>query len=617
MRSSLARNRRSWLGGLALIVAACQSTGVNPTGLTGGQIACQEGPRQTLDCRGALQQYARDFKLDLSTASAAGAQVGVGLGVASAKLTEADALSGDLIQHYYQACTLYNACLITREEYVAKTEKLQGIQLAVRRALVSGVYGSQQNIQIMPPMGGPPPPPGGGYPPQPYPPPPGGGFPPQGSTLGQQVPPQGSQTMPSSTGGITASVTPPQGSQDTLDSVLTILREGSKLIREQKPSPGPTSSLSGGGAPGSGGLALTQSQAMPEPMLQAMPQVQPQAAPQPMPQAQPVTVQEDLDASLRVMLVSLKQDVGRRSPTLASAPAVVGNFTEEGQAWSGPLGALLRDRVAALVTTEGLFASAQGIQTRGITIKQVAAVENPNDPKALGALYGSDLAITGVYRPGTDRVAVQLTALDAGGREVALTSKLISTRAIPAGVAALPANSASTSQLLGSLNRLGPKSQNGVKVEVTTNRPGAGASFRLGEEIRYFVTSTAEGYLYLFHMDADRNLLRIFPNQHQRETKISAGATLEVPAAAAPFKLEASPPFGLETTFAIVTPAPLDEKDFQVIERGFARPKQEVAALVASRGLTATGGEQTASPSTTAGPAPVVIWNAVTVLIRP
>ena len=178
------------------------------------------------------------------------------------------------------------------------------------------------------------------------------------------------------------------------------------------------------------------------------------------------------------------------------------------------------------------------------------------------------------------------------------------------------------SQLLDSLNQLGPRAQGDSKVEVTTNRPGAGANFRLGEEIRYFVTSTIDGYLYLFHIDADKNVLRIFPNQYQRQAKISAGVALEVPPPGAPFKFEASPPFGLETTFAVVTSAPLDEKDFQMVESGFAKPKQEVPALVATRGISVRPVEAAPSaPGSASTPAPAapaqLVWNSVTVLIRP
>ncbi len=640
-------NRRIGMVGAALVLSACSTTGVNPTGLMGGQVACVEGPRQALDCRGALQQFARDFKADLSFMSKAQ----IGLGVTSNKLTEADALSSDLIQHYYQTCTLYNACLLDRREYVARTEKLQEIQLNVRRALIAAGYGAQQSIQINPPPFGAPPPVGGFPQPGGFPPPPGGFPPPQGSPLppgagfpppsGGYPPPAGYPPPPGgappvsyypsaspqdpqqggSAPGLSVNIPPTQGPQDRADMILNILREGSKLLREQSPPPKP---------PASPGTSFTRppvsTAAMPGPPSAGTTGMVAQTIPMPQPLPAPAVLasaQDDLDGRLRGMLVSLKQEVARQSPARASGQVVVGNFTEEGQPWSSPLGALLQERVATLVETEGLFNPSPAVLTRGITVKQVAAVQNPNDPKALGALYNTDLAIAGTYRPDPDRVLVRLTGLDNKGGELAQVSSEISRRAIPDVVAAAPANAAATSQLLDSLNQLGPRSQGNAKVEVTTNRPGAGANFRLGEEIKYFVTSTIDGYLYLFHIDADKNVLRIFPNQYQRKTKIPAGVALEVPAPGSPFKFEASPPFGLETTFAIVTVAPLDEKEFQMVEGGFAKPKQEVPTLIATRGISVKPVEQ-APPSSVSLPAAAaptpqaqLVWNSVTVLIRP
>jgi hypothetical protein len=234
-----------------LLLSACSTTGVNPTGLMGGQVACVEGPRQTLDCRGALQQFARDFKGDLSYMG----KGQVGLGITSNKLTEADALSSDLIQHYYQTCTLYNACIISRQEYAAKMEKVQDIQLQVRRAIIGGGFGAQQSIQInsppfgappfgappfgAPPFGAPPqggfpssggfPPPPGSYPPPGGFPPPQGGAPPVGypyQTLPQQIPQQGGAAP-----GLTVNIPPSQGPQDRVDTILNILREGSRFLR--------------------------------------------------------------------------------------------------------------------------------------------------------------------------------------------------------------------------------------------------------------------------------------------------------------------------------------------------------------------------------------------------
>jgi hypothetical protein len=125
-----------------LLLSSCSTTGVNPTGLMGGQIMCPSGPRPTIDCRGVLQQYSRDFKLDLNAMS----KVQASVAMTTTQLTQADALTSDLLQHSYQICTLYNACIVSPQDYAAKTEKLEDVQLQVRRTLASGGFGQQQNI---------------------------------------------------------------------------------------------------------------------------------------------------------------------------------------------------------------------------------------------------------------------------------------------------------------------------------------------------------------------------------------------------------------------------------------------------------------------------------------
>ena len=81
-----------------------------------------------------------------------------------------------------------------------------------------------------------------------------------------------------------------------------------------------------------------------------------------------------------------------------------------------------------------------------------------------------------------------------------------------------------------------------------------------------------------------------------------------MPRAGAPFKFEATPPFGLETSFAIVTPVPLDERDFQAVEGGFAKPKHAVTEVLATRGIRLSPVE---------GSGGRLVWDSVTVLVRP
>lgn len=596
-----------------LSLYSCSSTGVNPTGLMGGQIMCPSGPRPAIDCRGVLQQYARDLKADISFMQ----KTTVSLGVTSNKLTEADALTSDLLQHSYQTCTLYNACIVSPQDYATKSEKLQELQLQVRRTLAGGVYGQQQNIQINPIPGQPgaqfPPPFPGGAPPSPFPggapvPFPGAAqpapFPPGTPTPGvpysgaspspfpqtagtyptvdpnvQQPgvpPPQqyAGQPIPAQQPGTSVSVNIPNSTGNQIaDSILSILREGSQALRSTNLA-----------AAGNSTASSTAANAPPVPA-------------------------QDLDSALRGMLLALKQNVAAQNPALASGRAVVGNVTEEGQPWSGPVGALLQDRISAIVMNEGVFNQSTGIQTRGISVKEVAGVNNANDPRALPTLYNTDLAIAGSYQTQRDGVRVKLAALQKAG-EVAEVSRTIPAAAIPDVVAATPQNASDTSQLLNSLNQIGPKAD--AKVTITTNRPGQGSSFRLGEEISYFVTSNIDGYVYLFHVDADKTVNRIFPNQYQRDARLQAGQAVQVPSAGAPFKFEASPPFGLETTFAIVTSGPLSESDLQMIQRSFASAKQEAPGFLKTRGITVSPATPGAPPSNSS-----VLWNSVTVLIRP
>src|SRR5437867_3512064 len=302
-----------WLG-VGVLLAACQTTGLNPTGLHGTEVRCSEGPRQTLDCRGAIQQYARDLKADVSVAK----QVTLGLGVVSTKLIEADAITSDLVQHYYQTCSLYNACLITRQEYVAKTERLQEIQLSVRQALAAAGFGAQQNIQINPLGGGPPGAgvpgagvPGGAFPGSPFP---GGGgvprvgqAPPGPATPGVQGDPSQQQR--------TAVAAPGSPPADTVDAILGVLREGSKLLRQ--PGAGPAGAAANpvalnptaqGAAPGAGAGS-------PPPL--GAPRLAP--APAVPSRAQGAVAVQALEGSLRRMLVSLKQDVVQQDPSLGAA----------------------------------------------------------------------------------------------------------------------------------------------------------------------------------------------------------------------------------------------------------------------------------------------------------
>lgn len=241
--------------------------------------------------------------------------------------------------------------------------------------------------------------------------------------------------------------------------------------------------------------------------------------------------------------------------------------------------------------------------------KTCSRSKNINDPRALAAIYNTDLAIAGSYQTRGDGVAIKLTALQNSG-EIAQSNAIVPADVIPNVIAATPPNANETNQLIASMNQLAPRADG--QLNITTHRPGQGSNFRMGEEITYFVKSTSAGYLYLFHIDGDKQVNQIFPNPYQPNPTIRAGEVVQLPSAGAPFKFEASPPFGLETTFAIVTPAPLTNSDLQTVQASFATPNQVGPTLARARSISASA---TGNVATTASNS--VLWNSATVLIRP
>lgn len=78
-------------------------------------------------------------------------------------------------------------------------------------------------------------------------------------------------------------------------------------------------------------------------------------------------------------------------------------------------------------------------------------------------------------------------------------------------------------------------------------------TFKLGEKviIRYMVNTS--GYLYLLNVDAEGNLLQLFPNRFQRNNRIEADREYRFPDAFDTFQYQIIPPTGEEAVFSFVT----------------------------------------------------------------
>jgi len=78
------------------------------------------------------------------------------------------------------------------------------------------------------------------------------------------------------------------------------------------------------------------------------------------------------------------------------------------------------------------------------------------------------------------------------------------------------------------------------------------AELRLDQdELRFSVTPTRDGYLYVLMAGPDGSLTQIFPNDRARNNRVSANQTVKLPQASWPLK--AAEPLGLEDFLVLVT----------------------------------------------------------------
>ena len=82
-----------------------------------------------------------------------------------------------------------------------------------------------------------------------------------------------------------------------------------------------------------------------------------------------------------------------------------------------------------------------------------------------------------------------------------------------------------------------------------------------GETLEIAVQSERDGFLYIFDINADKNVTQLFPNRFSSQDRLPAGELRMVPAKQDPYQLRATKPYGKSVVVAIVTTEPWVEAD--------------------------------------------------------
>lgn len=81
-------------------------------------------------------------------------------------------------------------------------------------------------------------------------------------------------------------------------------------------------------------------------------------------------------------------------------------------------------------------------------------------------------------------------------------------------------------------------------LEVLLNHPDG--KYIQGEDVFLEITSKRQGYLYAFYHDVAGEIIMIYPNHFENDTRIEKNQTILVPNPDSPFTLRVQPPFGKE-----------------------------------------------------------------------
>ncbi len=200
---------------------------------------------------------------------------------------------------------------------------------------------------------------------------------------------------------------------------------------------------------------------------------------------------------------------------------------------------------------DGLAAPAPGQMATLIQPPPPAASPTPPAPAAssrgplLAGLGVAGLVVAGAAAYFMLRAPVPAPAAVAVAPAPAVVAPVAAPPAV--ATAAEPAPAALHDQFLQLLSHHSP----GFDVQAQAER----AQLRVDQDdLRFSVTATRDGYLYVLMAGPDGSLTQIFPNDRARNNRVAAHQTVKLPQASWPLK--AAEPLGLEDFLVLVTAEP-------------------------------------------------------------
>jgi len=190
-----------------------------------------------------------------------------------------------------------------------------------------------------------------------------------------------------------------------------------------------------------------------------------------------------------------------------------------------------------------------------------------------------DSILFGTYQGQSNAVSVQLSLTDlATNSLISCMTYDVPTSAIPKNEAIRPSNNV-LKQVTELISTAEPeaKSSESFILSMSADR-GKGASYRDGEYLTLFLTSSVDAYLKIYHVDVTGKAELIWPNRFGGNGRINAGQAMKFPGPTDGFRYLLGKPYGTEFIKAVASLAPfatrevdfsdLDGSALEAIDRG-------------------------------------------------
>ena len=291
-----------------------------------------------------------------------------------------------------------------------------------------------------------------------------------------------------------------------------------------------------------------------------------------------------IDVLIDGQLVQLGQTLDSGSPLVVSLDNILYQDKKMGSSFSSFLSHKLGSALSRSSKFE-LFARQELEKILEAIELSLSDLVDSSSAVRVGQLKGMQALITGNFFNGDSAVTVflNLVQIETG----TLLSKIefdVPKNSIPASVSIVPDNYNDALYVLNELSNMGEGQSDELGVKVWTTR-GDGGTYRAGEEMIIQFFASQDCYIKLYHIDVDKRMSLIFPNQFYPDNHIRSGRIYKIPDSKYPFQFVLGAPFGLEFIKVIASTvqfadieesfSDLGSASGQVIKRGLSVRQRE------------------------------------------